>query len=119
MPTVSTQRGCALDWQQVKTEFEWDGGWRDLYILNADIGVWQSVIDALRSSDYPLLYCHGYYWERPKHLIYRLDQEMARAGIAYYPEYRGRWRGFTIYVTAGDKEKVGEMIARLVGRPGG
>src|SRR2546428_640909 len=41
--------------------------------------------------------CRGPYWERPKHLIYRLDQELARAGIAYYPEYGGRWRGFTIY----------------------
>jgi hypothetical protein len=63
--------------------------------------------------------CRGPYWERPKHLIYRLDQEMARAGIAYYPEYGGRWRGFTIYVTAADKEKVRDMITRLVGRPGG
>ena len=65
------------------------------------------------------LLCRVPYWEKPKHLIYRLDQEMARAGIAYYPEYGGRWRGFTIYVTAGDKEKVWEMIARLVGAPGG
>ena len=61
----------------------------------------------------------GHYREKPRHLIYRLDQAMPRAGIAYYPEYGGRWRGFTIYVTAGDRERVWEMIARLVGRPGG
>ena len=44
-----------MDWQQAKTEFEWDGSLRDVYILNADVGVWQKVIDSLQSSDYPLL----------------------------------------------------------------
>ena len=61
----------------------------------------------------------GHFREKPEHLIYRLDQEMARAGIAYYPEYGGRWQGFAIYVTACHKEKVREMIARLVRSPGG
>jgi hypothetical protein len=45
-----------VDWQHAKAEFELDGSLRDVYILNADVGVWQKVIDSLRSSDYPLLY---------------------------------------------------------------
>jgi hypothetical protein len=33
-----------MDWQEAKAEFEWDGSLRDVYILNADVGVWQKVI---------------------------------------------------------------------------
>ena len=58
--------------------------------------------------------CRGYYGEWPEHLIYRLDQEMARAGIAYYPQHRGGWQGFVIYVAAHDEEVAREVIARLV-----
>jgi hypothetical protein len=45
-----------MDWQQAKAEFECDGSLRDLYILNADVEVWQRVIDSLRSSEYPCRY---------------------------------------------------------------
>jgi hypothetical protein len=34
--------------------FEWDGGLRDLYVLNTTIEDWQAAIDFLRSSAYPL-----------------------------------------------------------------
>jgi hypothetical protein len=43
-------------WEQVKTEFEWDGSLRDLYILDAGIRDWQKLIDRLRSSKYRLRY---------------------------------------------------------------
>jgi hypothetical protein len=56
----------------------------------------------------------GHYRERLEHLIYRLDQEMARAGIAYYPQHRGGRQGFVICVAAHDKEMAREVIARLV-----
>jgi hypothetical protein len=56
----------------------------------------------------------GYLCDKPEHLIYRLDQEMARAGIPYHPEYGGRWRGYTIAVTARHKEKVREIMKRLL-----
>src|SRR5438094_9223626 len=47
---------CMMDWQRVETEFEWDGSLRDLYILDADVEVWQRVVDTLRSSEYPCCY---------------------------------------------------------------
>src|SRR5205809_999431 len=51
--------------------------------------------------------------EPPEHAIYCLDQAMARAGIAYYPEYQGRWRGFTVSVPASHQERALEVIGRL------
>ena len=61
----------------------------------------------------------GSYRDEPEHLIYRLDQQMARAGIAYRAECWGHGRGFAIYVTARYKAEVREIIARLVASPGG
>ena len=74
------------------------------------------AVDGPAALEEPLasLRYRGHYWERPKHMIYRLDQEMARAGIAYYPQHRGGWQGFVIYVAAHDKEMAREVIARLV-----
>jgi hypothetical protein len=76
------------------------------------------AVDEPAALEEPLasLRYRGRYWERPEHLIHRLDQEMARAGIAYYHEYEGQGQGFTIYVTAGQKEQVWEIIAHLRGK---
>ncbi len=45
-----------MNWHEVKTEFEWDGSWRDIYVLDADLEAWQKLLDFLRSSQYQLLY---------------------------------------------------------------
>jgi hypothetical protein len=55
----------------------------------------------------------GRYGETPSHAIYRLDQEMTRSEIRYYPEYQGRWRGFTLSVAVDHRERAQEVIARL------
>src|SRR5436190_23212742 len=55
------------------------------------------------------------YGESPEHAIYCLDPAMARAGIAYYPEYGGRWRGFTLAVAADQRERVQALLAGLKG----
>ena len=41
-----------IDWKTCKQDFEWDGSWRDIYILNTNILEWQKFIDFLRSSKY-------------------------------------------------------------------
>jgi hypothetical protein len=43
-----------MDWNKYKKEFEWDGSWRDLYILNTDISHWQPLIDLLRGGACPI-----------------------------------------------------------------
>ena len=45
-----------VEWEQAKSEFEWDGTLRDLYILDADVDIWQRIVDCLRSSEYPWCY---------------------------------------------------------------
>lgn len=58
----------------------------------------------------------GWRGEKPAHLIYRLDQAMARTGIAYDAEYRGRWEGFRLFVPAEHREQVRGLVARLQAR---
>lgn len=41
-----------MNWNEYKSEFAWDGSWRDIYILNTDIQEWQTFVDFLRSSKY-------------------------------------------------------------------
>jgi len=48
--------GDQLNWQELKTEFEWDGSLCDLYILDTDVEIWQRMLDVLRASGYPLHY---------------------------------------------------------------
>ena len=45
-----------MNWQEVESVFEWDGSLLDLYVLNTDIEDWQSALDFLRTSGYPLFY---------------------------------------------------------------
>src|SRR2546426_11747456 len=53
----------------------------------------------------------GRYGEAPSHAIYRLDQEMARSDIPYYPEYGGRWRGVTLSLAGGQRGRGGGVGA--------
>ena len=45
-----------MNWQEVKTEFEWDGSWRDIYVLDTGLEAWQKLLDFLRSSRYQVFY---------------------------------------------------------------
>jgi len=42
-----------INWQQYKAEFLCDGSWRDIYVLDADVAIWQRFLDFLRSSNIP------------------------------------------------------------------
>lgn len=44
------------EWESVAREFEFDGTWRDIYVLDADISLWQRVLDALRVGPFELKY---------------------------------------------------------------
>jgi hypothetical protein len=39
-----------IDWEAQYALFTWDGSWRDLYVLNTDIGDWQRLVDHLRQK---------------------------------------------------------------------
>jgi hypothetical protein len=45
-----------LAWEAVRTEFAFDGGWRDVYVFGTDMTAWQQMIDWLRASGYDLSY---------------------------------------------------------------
>ena len=45
-----------LNWQHYKTAFEFDGSWRDIYVLNTYVNDWQSLMDFLRASPYEISY---------------------------------------------------------------
>jgi hypothetical protein len=35
----------ALRWEAVREEFVYDGSWRDIYVFDADVSVWQQMLD--------------------------------------------------------------------------
>lgn len=47
-----------MNWQDYKIAFEWDGSWRDIYVLDTNINDWQRLLDFLRESSYVTIY-HG------------------------------------------------------------
>lgn len=44
-----------MKWEDYRVEFEFDGSWRDIYVLNTTILDWQLLIDFLCSDIYE--YC--------------------------------------------------------------
>jgi hypothetical protein len=46
----------SLAWEAVQSEFLFDGGLRDIYVLGTDMAGWQRMLDGLRSADYDLRY---------------------------------------------------------------
>ena len=45
-----------LRWETVRDEFAFDGSWRDIYVLNTDMSLWQRMLDRLRADGYELAY---------------------------------------------------------------
>ena len=37
-------------WNSVRHEFAFDGSWRDIYVLDADMDGWQRMLDGLRAA---------------------------------------------------------------------
>ena len=51
---LHSSASALVEWEEIQTAFEWDGSWRDLYVLGASRDDWQRILDALRSSGYVL-----------------------------------------------------------------
>ena len=43
-------------WEQVRHEFIFDGSWRDIYVIDSDLALWERLIASLKTSDYDLQY---------------------------------------------------------------
>ena len=39
-----------LTWEMIKSEFAWEGSWRDIYVLGASYDDWQRALDAIRAT---------------------------------------------------------------------
>ncbi len=53
-PLVRTYRERRMDWNVAKVAFEWDGSWRDIYLLATDEKDWQRLLAWLARSAYRL-----------------------------------------------------------------
>ena len=40
-----------MTWTEIASEFECDGAWRDIYVLDTTLGDWQRILDALIDHD--------------------------------------------------------------------
>lgn len=40
-----------MSWSRVAADFEWDGAWRDIYVLDATLADWQAALELLRAWD--------------------------------------------------------------------
>lgn len=45
----------SLEWEKCKAAFEWDGSWRDIYLLSTTIEDWRKLLATLQYS-YPLTF---------------------------------------------------------------
>lgn len=43
-------------WENVANKFAFDGSWRDLYIFDTDVDVWQQMLNGLRSAGCDLVF---------------------------------------------------------------
>jgi hypothetical protein len=49
-----------MNWSDIASEFEWDGSWRDVYVVGATVEDWQRVLDALSTlSSRPSFFANG------------------------------------------------------------
>lgn len=55
-PDVERSGVLIPEWSRVSHEFEFDGSWRDIYVLGTTVSDWQLVLDALRNSSFTVVY---------------------------------------------------------------
>jgi len=64
-----------MNWAEAASEFEWDGSWRDIYIVGATIDDWQRVLDALSTlSPSPTFHANGEPAAMPERVADVFDQ---------------------------------------------
>ena len=45
-----------MKWKQCKKVFDFDGSWRDIYVLNADRDDWNKLLESLPNSAYEIMF---------------------------------------------------------------
>jgi hypothetical protein len=49
-----------MGWTEIASDFEWDGSWRDIYVVGATVDDWQRIIEGLREfRPGPSFYVNG------------------------------------------------------------
>ena len=48
-----------MNYEDVQNEFEFDGAWLDIYVLDVTLDDWQTMLDFLRESAYRTVYTFG------------------------------------------------------------
>lgn len=48
-----------MEWEEIKTAFNWDGSWRDLYVFETTPDDWQRLVDFVRKSVHPHTFQRG------------------------------------------------------------
>lgn len=51
-------------WESVKRAFEWDGSWRDVYVLNTSENDWNAVLEGLHCNYALSLFIDGELWTK-------------------------------------------------------
>jgi hypothetical protein len=49
----------SVSWSDVRDDLEWDGSWRDIYVLGTSRQDWQALLDFLRTSGYEITFCRA------------------------------------------------------------
>ena len=58
-------------WASIKDAFEWDGSWRDIYILNTSSRDWDAVLAELKNESYNAKFFLG--GEQQEHILSSYD----------------------------------------------
>lgn len=48
-----------MDWAEIKTAFDWDGSWRDLYVFDTDARDWRRLLEYVKERGYSLRFEQG------------------------------------------------------------
>lgn len=69
-----------LKWDDIRSEFEWDGSLRDIYVLDANLADWQRVIEFLQMSGYEYkFFRHGVVTPLPSDITIVFKQKESSA----------------------------------------
>ena len=72
-----------MNYEDVQNEFEFDGAWLDIYVLDVTLDDWQKMLDYLRDSSYTAVYTFcGEESEWPKCLKVFDEEELRRYGLS-------------------------------------
>lgn len=78
-----------MQWDQCKKAFEFDGSWRDIYILNTDSTDWNKLLEALSLSKYEIRFWIDHEKSKPIVTIQEAFKIKKRASLLMHIEVVG------------------------------